>query len=594
MEQCDFLMISDHCLSNNKPARKMNGVVHRPVDVILSGATMALRNGSSNVTTCRPTIVAASTGDRRSRQQQLQLESALGQRRVVPTDSILHIRSLDSHSPASVRNIRAALLQIRDSLSQPTVASARNLPAAKAVTRLGDRERVPADTGARCERSEITDDDEKEKVDGLSASTNSATSPCHVNVSNVEVPRQACWPVRCRHRRPDRLSLPTPFYGRYKTSLTSDGDEDEEAVSVRAIRRRSAARRRTSVKFADEFGLNLNTFVMIPPRSRIGARDSITSAIFAAANAASAVAAGRSSEAMAAGASFTPLSYLMVNDNGTPVGQATTAASGKPEGFYLRQPPSSDGEQIPRSAPAENDGADRTDPQSTEAPSAVDVVVAQSTSEAVDETQGDELASSSSAETLAQTAVGPQFRLCFDQPFADQQKFKTRLAAQMVCLENVRVEDWSPGGSGPSSASSSTSSPPSVGSSSPPILVAANSVMLCTIRVRNLHPEKRVFARCTDNDWRTFADLPAHHVGGIDSLGYEHDRFCFAVRRPTQASYSDGPETWNDCKNGGGGGSAPETASMLRVAVEFAVCFQAGGKVYWDNNCGANYRIEWF
>jgi len=28
--------------------------------------------------------------------------------------------------------------------------------------------------------------------------------------------------------------------------------------------------------------------------------------------------------------------------------------------------------------------------------------------------------------------------------------------------------------------------------------------------------------------------------------------------------------------------------------VEFAVCYEAAGATFWDNNYGTNYRIEWF
>jgi len=87
-----------------------------------------------------------------------------------------------------------------------------------------------------------------------------------------------------------------------------------------------------------------------------------------------------------------------------------------------------------------------------------------------------------------------------------------------------------------------------------------------------------VFARCTSDNWRTHADLPAQKVAGLDSLGLGYDRYCFAVRRPatpdTRPSY--GPY------------SGPS------AAVEFAVCYEMYDCVVWDNNDDANYRIEWF
>jgi hypothetical protein len=194
-------------------------------------------------------------------------------------------------------------------------------------------------------------------------------------------------------------------------------------------------------------------------------------------------------------------------------------------------------------------------------------------------------------------ASSPQFRLCFEQPFADQQRFQLRLHAQKVCLENVRVEDWTSDGSSSSSSSSSSSndhnnasssqpSPQSSDSSSPPVLAAVNSVVLCTIRVCNLHPPKLVYAWCTDNDWLTVTRIPAYPVGGCESLGYKYDRFCFAVRRPSFSSVAGGPfesqrpHTKNPCG--------------IREAVDFTLCFEADGETFIDDNEGVNYRIEWF
>jgi protein phosphatase 1 regulatory subunit 3A/B/C/D/E len=119
--------------------------------------------------------------------------------------------------------------------------------------------------------------------------------------------------------------------------------------------------------------------------------------------------------------------------------------------------------------------------------------------------------------------------------------------------------------------------------------MATNSVILVSIKVKNLGLEKRVFARCTDNDWQTFADLPAQYVGGVDNLGYEYDRFCVAVRRPatTPSGMISAERTVAE----------PMDLRRMPVAaatVEFAICYQVNGQTYWDNNEFANYRIEWF
>jgi protein phosphatase 1 regulatory subunit 3A/B/C/D/E len=106
----------------------------------------------------------------------------------------------------------------------------------------------------------------------------------------------------------------------------------------------------------------------------------------------------------------------------------------------------------------------------------------------------------------------------------------------------------------------------------------AHSVILVSTKVKNVDPEKRVFARCTDNGWQTYADLPAQFVGGVDNLGREFDRFCVAVRRPS----TDRPPAEN------------ADASVPAAVVEFALCYEVNGRAYWDNNDLANYRIEWY
>eukprot|EP00914_Ancora_sagittata_P028973 GHVO01057211.1.p2 GENE.GHVO01057211.1~~GHVO01057211.1.p2 ORF type:complete len:122 (-),score=19.10 GHVO01057211.1:404-769(-) len=93
-----------------------------------------------------------------------------------------------------------------------------------------------------------------------------------------------------------------------------------------------------------------------------------------------------------------------------------------------------------------------------------------------------------------------------------------------------------------------------------------HNVVTCTIKVKNDNIEKRVFARCTRDGWRTFADLAAEYV----DPGYEDsvlDTFFFSVTRPLAADDF--------------------------VRVEFAVCYQVNGITYWDNNRGLNYAIEW-
>jgi len=178
-----------------------------------------------------------------------------------------------------------------------------------------------------------------------------------------------------------------------------------------------------------------------------------------------------------------------------------------------------------------------------------------------------------------------QFQLCFKQPFAELDQFRYRLDRQLVCLENVRVDDWAAGAphnhGGTTSNSLSVSTVPHHSSS-----MAANSVILCSIQTKNTcgrdYRDAKVFARCTSDNWRTYADLPAQRVTGLDSLGLGYDRYCFAVRRPVTPD----PRAASPCDAAAVDGPI--------AAVEFAVCYQLSDGAFWDNNDEANYRIEWF
>jgi len=108
-------------------------------------------------------------------------------------------------------------------------------------------------------------------------------------------------------------------------------------------------------------------------------------------------------------------------------------------------------------------------------------------------------------------------------------------------------------------------------------------VALCSVRVRCV-PEcpgstRRVLARCTNDDWLSFADISAHPVGGGvaaesaaagdgkgSSRGPLYETLSFAVKRPK---------------------------SERSAAVEFALCYRVDDRAWWDNNDGRNYRVEW-
>lgn len=156
----------------------------------------------------------------------------------------------------------------------------------------------------------------------------------------------------------------------------------------------------------------------------------------------------------------------------------------------------------------------------------------------------------------------PSFQLCFDQPAANLEDFRRRLFFQFVCLENVKVDV--------KSHTDGTANG-----------FVNHGIVLCTIKVRNLHPMKRVFARCTDNNWKTYADIFAVYVSDGTSRFNEYDTFTFALRNPLryQGTASNDTEVDSYCR---------KTAS-----VEFALCYEVLGSTYWDNNSGHNYKIVW-
>jgi len=153
---------------------------------------------------------------------------------------------------------------------------------------------------------------------------------------------------------------------------------------------------------------------------------------------------------------------------------------------------------------------------------------------------------SSDDEDRGPSSRQPAFQLSFDQPAADPASFQRRLDGQMVCLENVKV---------------------------------VSDVALCSVRVRCVdcaRSTRRVLARCTNDDWLSFADIAAQPVSvGVPvpssadrngSRGALDERLSFAVRRPK---------------------------FKRSAAVEFALCYRADDKTWWDNNNGRNYRVEW-
>ncbi|XP_058023626.1 protein phosphatase 1 regulatory subunit 3B isoform X1 [Ahaetulla prasina] len=123
------------------------------------------------------------------------------------------------------------------------------------------------------------------------------------------------------------------------------------------------------------------------------------------------------------------------------------------------------------------------------------------------------------------------FVLDFVQPSADYLDFRNRLQADCVCLENCMLKD---------------------------------KAIVGTVKVRNLAFEKAVKIRMTFDTWKTFTDHPCQYVKDTYA-GSDKDTFSFDVSLPERV--------------------------QAHERIEFAVCYECDGKVYWDSNKGFNYRI---
>ncbi|THD28031.1 hypothetical protein D915_001145 [Fasciola hepatica] len=165
--------------------------------------------------------------------------------------------------------------------------------------------------------------------------------------------------------------------------------------------------------------------------------------------------------------------------------------------------------------------------------------------------------------------------LGFTQPAAQYYEFRQRVENGCVSLENITLnqpeeysqqqlhqqhhqQKWSPGNP---TTSSRTCLPYLSG----------------TIKVKNVHFDKKVWLRLTTNSWITFVDCPAVYNAQLSS-GSSHtpsrfDTFTF------QIAASDYP---------------PEIENPKRI--EFAIRYCAGPNSscgeFWDNNEGGNYVIE--
>ncbi|XP_062622215.1 protein phosphatase 1 regulatory subunit 3B-like isoform X1 [Saccostrea cucullata] len=126
---------------------------------------------------------------------------------------------------------------------------------------------------------------------------------------------------------------------------------------------------------------------------------------------------------------------------------------------------------------------------------------------------------------------GPPLVLDFKQPASDYLSFRDKLEKYCVSLENVIIRDYT---------------------------------VLGTVKVKNLSFEKKVFLRCTFDSWETHMDVDSKYVPYSDT-NTVFDTFSFEFEVPTNFDQ--------------------------QKKMEFAVCYEADGKQYWDNNEGKNYKI---
>ena len=81
------------------------------------------------------------------------------------------------------------------------------------------------------------------------------------------------------------------------------------------------------------------------------------------------------------------------------------------------------------------------------------------------------------------------------------------------------------------------------------------------ILVKNISYEKRVFVRYTTDCWTSHNDLDAVFITNIEQGSF--DRFSFTLCLPS-----------------------------FTCDLEFAICYETPLQQYWDNNGGANYKVE--
>ncbi|XP_040014140.1 protein phosphatase 1 regulatory subunit 3B isoform X2 [Xiphias gladius] len=134
---------------------------------------------------------------------------------------------------------------------------------------------------------------------------------------------------------------------------------------------------------------------------------------------------------------------------------------------------------------------------------------------------------------LSLTSEVDKLVLDFTQPSSDYLHFRQSLETNYVCLEHC---------------------------------VLREKALAGTVKVKNVSFEKSVKLRVTFDTWKSHADVDCVYMKDTYPSAYS-DTFSFEVSLPEEL--------------------------RPRERVEFAVCYEVGGREYWDSNRGSNYRIVW-
>ncbi|XP_075163935.1 glycogen binding subunit 70E isoform X2 [Haematobia irritans] len=142
-------------------------------------------------------------------------------------------------------------------------------------------------------------------------------------------------------------------------------------------------------------------------------------------------------------------------------------------------------------------------------------------------------------EQITQGLVTPhpadQWTVDFKQPASDYLAFRQTIERDFVSLENVIVKD-------------------------------EESIVVGTVKVKNISFAKEVIVRVTWDEWKSQQDIFCTYnraYGPATSAHVVFDTFSFKITLPPSSS-----------------------------RLEFCICFRADGNEFWDNNGGKNYTIS--